>query len=186
MTNGLANLSKDLIPLIEKQVRLLANSNVDCVIVGGVAATLHGSEIPTTDLDVCYARDLMNLERLARALQSVHAHLRNAPSDIPFLLNAETLRRGLNFTFTTDLGSLDLLGEVRGVGYYEDVLPGSLIFELFGFPFAVVDLGKLVVAKRAAGRPKDLLVVAELEAIQERQLQAASKADKENRDEQSS
>jgi hypothetical protein len=128
----------------------------------------------------------MNLERLAGALQSVHAHLRNVPSDITFLLDTETLRRGLNFTFATDLGSLDLLGEVLGVGYYEHVLPGSLVFELFGFPFAVVELGKLVVAKRTAGRPKDLLVVAELEAIQERRLQAASKADKENRDELSS
>lgn len=169
MTNVSTNLNKDLIPLIEKQVRLLAAFNVECVIVGGVACTLHGSEIPTTDLDVCYARDPENLERLAKALQVVHARLRNAPPDIPFILDAETLRRGLNFTFSTDIGSLDLLGEVRGVGYYEDVLPGSLIFELFGFPFAVVEIERLIVAKRTAGRPKDLLMVAELEAIQERQ-----------------
>lgn len=178
MMNGSSNLNKDLIPLIERQVRLLGRFNVDCVIVGGVAATLHGSEIPTTDLDVCYARNPVNLERLANALQSVHAHLRNAPRDIPFLLDAETLRRGLNFTFTTDIGSLDLLGEVRGVGYYEDVLPGSLIFELFGFPFAVVEIGKLVVAKRTAGRPKDLLMLLELEAIQERQPQERSEEGK--------
>jgi len=161
-----------LIPLIEKQVRLLGSSNVDCVIIGGVAATLHGSEIPTSDLDVCYSRDPQNLERLAKALQSVDARLRNAPRDLPFILDAETLRRGLNFTFWTNVGSLDLLGEVKGVGYYEDVLSGSLIFELFGFPFAVVELGRLIAAKRAAGRPKDLLMVVELEAILERQLQA--------------
>jgi len=172
--NSSENLNKELIPLIEKQVRLLGRFHVDCVIVGGVAATLHGSEIPTSDLDVCYARTSANLERLANALQSVHARLRNAPRDIPFILDAETLRRGLNFTFSIDIGSLDLLGEVRGVGYYEDVLPGSLIFELFGFPFAVVEIGRLIVAKRTAGRPKDLLMVAELAAIQERQLQAKS------------
>jgi len=65
---------------------------------------------------VCYARDRENLNRLATSLRSVHATLRGAPKDIPFLLDAETLHRGLNFTFETDIAPLDLLGEVRGVG----------------------------------------------------------------------
>jgi hypothetical protein len=165
MKNGLVNLTEELEPLIEKQIALLGSFQVQSVIVGGVAATLHGSEIPTTDLDVCYARTPSNLERLAAALQSVHANLRNAPPDLPFILDAETLRRGLNFTFTTDIGSLDLLGEVLGVGYYEDVVSGSDLFELFGYPVAVIELGKLIVAKRTAGRPKDLVTATELEAL---------------------
>jgi hypothetical protein len=106
---------------------------------------------------------------LAAALQSVHARLRNAPENLPFILGAETFRRGLNFTFSTDIGSLDLLGEVRGLGYYEDVLPGSLIFELFGYAFPIVNIVKLILAKRTAGRPKDMIVVAELEALLEQQ-----------------
>lgn len=154
-----------MIQLIEKQLTLLGRFNVECVIVGGVAATIHGSSLPTTDVDVCYARNLPNLERLASALHSVHAHLRNAPRDLPFILDAETLRRGLNFTFSTDIGSLDLLGEVRGVGYYEDALSEALIVELFGYPFAVIEIGKLIEAKRTASRPKDMVVVAELEAL---------------------
>jgi hypothetical protein len=77
------------------------------------------------------------------------------------------LERGLNFTFATDSGDLDLLGEIRGVGLYEDVLDGSITAELFGHHFAVIDIGKLIVAKRAAGRPKDLIALPELEAIQE-------------------
>ena len=170
----MSNLTEELIYLIEKQARLLGRFNVECVIVGGVAATLHGSETPTTDLDVCYARNPANYERLANALQAVHARLRNAPADIPFILDAETLRRGLNFTFATDIGSLDLLGEVRGVGYYEDVLAGSLMFELFGYPFAIIEIDKLIVAKRTAGRGKDLIVLTELEAIRERQLRNQS------------
>ena len=167
------NLNEGLASLIERQVQLLGRFDVEAVIVGGVAATLHGSEFPTTDLDVCYARSAENLQRLATALRSVNARLRNAPEGLPFILDAATLKRGLNFTFTTDIGSLDLLGEVRGLGYYGDVLPGSLIFELFGYPFPVVDLSKLIVAKRTAGRAKDMIVVAELEAIQERQLSQA-------------
>jgi hypothetical protein len=163
------SLSEELVSLIERQVRLLGRFEVNAVIVGGVAATPHGSEIPTTDLDVCYSRSLGNLEKLAKALQSVHARLRNAPANLPFILDAETRKRGLNFTFATDVGSLDLLGEVRGLGYYEDVLPGSLMFELFGYRFPVVDLTKLIIAKRTSGRPKDMIAVVELEAILEQQ-----------------
>ena len=154
---------------VEAALRLLGEHRVDCVIVGGIAALIHGSLLLTNDVDVCYARDLENLKRLAGALQSVHARLRNAPKGLPFILDAETLKRGLNFTFTTNIGDLDLLGEVRGVGHYEEVLAGSITVELFDYRFAVIDIGKLVIAKRAAGRPKDLIALPELEAIQEAQ-----------------
>jgi hypothetical protein len=154
---------------IEAPLRLLGEHKVDCVIVGGIAALIHGSLLLTNDVDVCYARDPENLKRLAGALQSVHARLRNAPAGLPFILDAETLKRGLNFTFTTDVGDLDLLGEVRGVGHYDEVFADSITVELFDYRFAVIDIGKLVIAKRAAGRPKDLLALPELEAIQEAQ-----------------
>src|SRR5215470_11167957 len=107
---------------IEKHLLLLAQYAVDFVVVGGVAATLHGSSHITQDLDVCYSREKANLERLANALNSVNARLRGVPDDVPFLLDAETLKRGLNFTFVTALGDLDLLGEVSGVGFYADAL----------------------------------------------------------------
>ena len=155
--------------IIEAPLRLLGEYRVKCVIVGGVAATIHGSMLLTNDLDVCYSRAPANLKQLADALQSVHARLRNAPEGLPFVPDAETLKRGLNFTFTTNIGDLDLLAEVRGVGNYEHVVADSVTVELFGYRFAVMDLGKLIEAKRAAGRPKDLLVLPELEAIQEAQ-----------------
>src|SRR5829696_2108454 len=148
--------------IIEAPLRLLGEYNVHCVIIGGIAATIHGSLLLTNDLDVCYARDSTNQERLAGAFQSVNARLRNAPEGIPFIPDAETLKRGLNFTFSTDIGDLDLLGEVRGVGNYEEVLAGSITVDLFGHRFAVIDIGKLIVAKRAAGRPKDLIALPEL------------------------
>ncbi len=153
------------ISFIERQVKLLGSFEVDAVIVGGVAATLYGSETPTSDLDICYSRSFLNLEKLAEALESVHARLRNAPQNLPFILDAESLKRGLNFTFATDIGSLDLLGEVQGVGDYEEVLAGALIFEVFGYRFPVIELPKLILAKRTAARPKDMITVIELEAI---------------------
>lgn len=155
--------------IIEAPLRLLGEYKVECVIVGGVAAAIHGSLMLTNDLDVCYARHSANLQQLAAALQSVHARLRNAPEGLPFILDAATLKNGLNFTFTTDIGDLDLVGEVRGIGQYEDVFAGSLTVDLFGYRFAVIDIGKLILAKRAAGRPKDLIALPELEAIQEAQ-----------------
>lgn len=154
--------------IIEAPLRLLARYQVEIVIVGGVAATVHGAGLLTNDLDVCYARTPPNLERLANALKSVNARLRGAPDNLPFVLDSETLRHGLNFTFTTDIGNLDLLGEVRGVGGYQEVHAGSLTYDFFGYQFRVMDLGKLIIAKQAAGRPKDLIAIPELEAIQER------------------
>jgi hypothetical protein len=150
---------------VKDQLEFLGRSRIECVIVGGVAAALHGSTIPTTDLDVCYARTTQNLENLATALQSVNARLRNAPLGLPFSLEVETIKHGLNFTFATDVGDLDFLGEVRGIGFYDDVVEGSFTTSLLGYQFKVIALAKLILAKRTAGRGKDLIAVAELEAI---------------------
>src|SRR5437773_933457 len=104
---------------LEPQLTWLGQHGIACVIIGGVAAYAHGSSALTHDLDVCYARDAANLERLAHALKTVRARLRGAPEGLPFLLDAQTLRNGLNFTFQTDIGPIDLLGEVAGVGGYD-------------------------------------------------------------------
>jgi hypothetical protein len=152
-------------------LKLFADFKVDCIVVGGVAAGARGSSQVTFDVDVCYSRDSDNLVRLADALRSVNAALRGAPKDIPFLLDEETLRRGLNFTFDTDIGKIDILGEVQGVGGYQQCAEDSNELELFGIPFRVISLEKLIAAKRSAGRAKDLVVLPELEAILEHRRQ---------------
>lgn len=111
------------------------------------------------------ARDRGNLKRLATALLSVHARLRGAPPDVPFILEAERLRRGLNFTFLADIGPVDILGEVAGVGQYPEVVAQSVPYQLFGSEFKVPNLEKLIAAKRVAGQTKYLFVLPELEAI---------------------
>jgi hypothetical protein len=152
-------------------LKLFADFKVDCVVVGGVAAGARGSSQVTFDVDVCYSRDSDNLPRLSAALRSVNATLRGAPKDIPFLLDEETLRRGLNFTFDTDIGKIDILGEVQGVGGYPQCAEDSNELELFGIPCRVISLEKLIAAKRSAGRAKDLVVLPELEAILEHRRQ---------------
>ena len=152
---------------IAQGLKLLVDFKVDFIVVGGVAVSARGSSYVTFDLDVCYSRDPSNLLRLAQALRSANATLRGAPKGLPFQADAETLQRGLNCTFDTDIGSLDILGEVQGVGGYQECLEGSSKFELFANICRVLSLEKLIAAKRSAGRPKDLLVLPELEAILE-------------------
>lgn len=146
-------------------LRVLHEHGVRFLIVGGAAATAHGSARLTQDLDLVYDRSSENLERVVRALAPHAPYLRGAPPDLPFRFDLETLRRGLNFTLTTRLGDVDLLGEIVGGGGYAALAPHSVSMELFGVPCLVLGLNKLIEVKRAAGRPKDLEVLAELIAI---------------------
>lgn len=148
-------------------LRTLADGGVEFIVIGGLAAVAHGASRATFDVDVVYRRSPENLERTAAALRPIRPYLRGTPPGLPFLWDAETLRRGLNFTLTTSLGDLDLLGEIAGGGRYEDLLPHSERAEVQGVPCQVLGIRKLIAAKRAAGRPKDLEAIAELEAILE-------------------
>jgi len=152
----------------EAALTVLNSNQVDFIVVGGIAATLHGSAQITQDLDLVYARTRSNIERLAKAFKPLAPYLRGAPPGLPFLWDERTIRNGLNFTLTTSLGDIDLLGEVVGGGTYVDLLPHTMLVEGFGLQFHIVTLDKLIVLKRAAGRPKDIAVVAELQQILER------------------
>ncbi len=148
-------------------LQVLARSHVEFVLVGGAAATAHGSARLTEDLDIVYRRTSENVTRLANCLAPYKPYLRGAPRGLPFRWDAATLTRGLNFTLITDVGALDLLGEITGGGGYEDLLPHTIILDLFGTSCRCLDLQRLIEVKRAAGRPRDLEAVAELEALLE-------------------
>ena len=101
---------------------------------------------------------------------SPHApYLRGAPPGLPFRLDLETLRAGLNFTLTTALGPIDLLGEIAGGGSFQKLERDTIVLGLFGIDCRCVDLDTLIRLKRAAGRPKDLETIAELELRREEQ-----------------
>lgn len=145
----------------------LVVAEVEFILVGGVAATIHGSARLTFDVDVVYRRTPENLRRLVDSLAPHQPYLRGAPPGLPFQWDTETLRRGLNFTLTTALGSLDLIGDITGGGGYDDLLPHSREVRVFDLDCRCLGLDKLIEVKRAAGRPKDLDAVAELEALRE-------------------
>lgn len=140
---------------------------MEFILVGGVAATVHGSARLTQDLDVVYRRSPENITRLTAALRDQEPYLRGAPPDLPFDWSARTLERGLNFTLSTKLGDLDLLGELTGGGSYENLVEDSERIEIFRMECLCLNLDRLIQVKRAAGRPKDLEAIAELEAIRE-------------------
>lgn len=145
----------------------LADAGVRFIVVGGMAGIAHGSARVTFDIDLVYARDADNLARLATCLAGFRPALRGAPPGLPFRFDLPTLRAGLNFTLDTTLGPIDLFGEIAGGGTYEDLVPDTIELRVFGRPCRVVTLDALIGLKRAAGRPKDLEAIAELEALRD-------------------
>jgi hypothetical protein len=143
----------------------LNSSGVRFVVIGGLAATLHGSARSTVDLDICYSRAPEELQKLAELLKSIHAYPRGIPTGLPFKLDARTLKSGLNFTFDTDFGPFDMLGEMEGVGTFEDVIGDAPQKRIYGLAISFLSLPKLIKAKTIAGRPKDLAAVEELNAL---------------------
>ena len=152
---------------IRTLLQRLSNAGVDFVILGGVAGIAHGYIRFTPDLDICYNRAPGTLEKLVATLAPLHPTLRGAPPNVPFKWDARTLKAGLNFTLTTDLGSLDLIGEVTGIGQYEAVIAASEVLTLYDQPCRVLTLDALIRSKRAAGRKRDQEHVIELEALKE-------------------
>jgi transcriptional regulator with XRE-family HTH domain len=139
----------------------LDRKQVDFVVIGGVAGLAHGSAYPTYDLDIAYARGRRNLERLAAALRDIGVALRDAPADLPFQIDARTLQAGMNFTFITDYGEFDILGEVDGVRDYEELRAHAEIHGVGGIPVRVASLNHLIGMKRRIDRTHDQLMVEE-------------------------
>ena len=148
-------------------LRALASAGVEFVVVGGAAATTHGAARLTLDLDVVYRRTPDNLERVVECMSGLDPYLRGAPPGLPFRWDIDTLRHGLNFTLDTNAGAIDFLGEIAGGGTYESLLPDSDTISVFGVVCRCLGLDRLIRVKRAAGRPKDLEAIAELEALRD-------------------
>ncbi len=144
----------------------LVEGGVDFVIVGGYAMVVHGSAAITRDLDVCYAADQPNLDRLGTTLIALEAGLSGVAEAVPFVPDGRTLRRTQILTLVTSAGRLDLLRAPDGAPGYAVLAERALRVELEEMTIKVASLEDLIAMKRAAGRPKDLLAVEELEAIQ--------------------
>src|SRR5438552_19205030 len=150
------------------RIGALDDKRVDFVVIGAIAMVLHGSARVTRDLDICYSREPANLRALSAALKPFHPTLRGAPATLPFVLDADTLRSGLNFTLTCTVGEIDLIGEVAGLGGFAIVKRLSEPMTVYDRTIQVLSLDGLERAKRAAGRLKDLADLAEILELRKR------------------
>jgi len=141
---------------------------VKFVVIGGVAATVHGSARVTDDLDVCYDPAPDNTAKLVRLLNNWHARLhlpREPEARLPFVIDQRTFRDAPALTLITDHGRLDLLAHVTGIGEYAACLAASEETEVGSVRLRVLTLAALIKAKRAAGRTRDREHLIELEAL---------------------
>jgi hypothetical protein len=146
----------------------LAHAGVDFVVVGGVAVVVQAAPRFTRDLDICYATDAPNLERLGSLLMSLEARLRGVEDDIPFVPDARTLRRTQILTLTTREGDLDLLVDPPGSPSYSALRRRADVIELAGASVRIASLEDLIEMKRAAGRPQDEIDIESLEIARSR------------------
>lgn len=150
-----------------EMARRFSQAEAKFVIVGGVAIRGHGGNYVTEDLDICYSRTNDNLKKIASVLAPISPRPRNFPEDLPYIFDWTTLQHGTNFTFETSLGDVDLLGEVKGVGGYDDLITQSLLVDFDGYSAYLLSIPALIIAKKAAGRAKDQAGLKVLEALYE-------------------
>jgi hypothetical protein len=149
----------------EEVLKRLTQSGVEFVLIGGFAAITHGVSVLTEDLDVCIRFDKANLDRLVRALDGLHPRHRITPQRIPFVIEESNWNHLKNLYLELDNGVLDCLGEVAGIGKFDEVLCAS---ETIRLPFGdcrILTIDQLIRAKEAVGRPKDLFTVRQLMLI---------------------
>ena len=149
-------------------LKRLTDSGVEFVLIGGMAAVAHGSSLVTKDVDVCAPLAQPNLSNILTALRGINPKLRMRPDRMALPDDPERLQGLNNLYLVTDLGIIDFLTELSGVGTYAEVVPHSRPADLGGFVCRILDLDALISSKRAAGRPKDLRALPELEALYKR------------------
>ena len=116
-------------------------------------------------MDLCYRRTRENLARLANALRRLKPSLRNAPSNLPFQIDEQSLALGCNFTFETPFGDLDLLGYLEPLGDFDAISTNAESMDVGGFNVKIIGLDDLIKIKEYIRRPKDQESLFQLRAI---------------------
>lgn len=150
-------------------LRLLLENKIEFVLIGGMAAVVHGASQVTEDIDICAAIDPKQVEKLRACLRELHPKHRMTSQKLSFIEFPEETGNLKNLYLQTDWGILDVIGTVTGVGNYDAVLKSAVEIELFGSPCRVLGIEGLISAKQALGREKDLATVRELKAIRKLQ-----------------
>jgi hypothetical protein len=146
-------------------LRALTSRGVDFVVIGGLAAVLHGSPRITQDIDICFATDDVNLAALGDVLVGLHASLAGVSEPVPFVPDAAALKNVEVLTLETEAGKLDVRARPAGAPDYAKLRAAAERIDVAGMPVLIAGIPDLLRMKEAAGRPKDLADIAELTAI---------------------
>lgn len=152
-------------PNLNDLLKVFLDLDIDFVIIGGFAAALHGSSMVTRDLDLCLLLTPDNIDKLRKAFRDLNPKLRTTPKKLSFLSHPETNTGFKNLYLETDLGIVDIVSSVTGVGDFTLVAKNAQVIQLFGYKCKIISVEQLIASKKALGRPKDILVVQELEEI---------------------
>jgi hypothetical protein len=154
--------------LLTEILKRLHDAKVEFSLIGGLASRHYGVTLVTEDVDICARFTPENLRRIESAFKDFHPRHRLTANKLPLELTDELCGSLKNIYLTTDLGILDCLSQVAGVGDFDAVLRQS---ELKDFPFGrcyLLKIEALIQAKQAVGRPHDLITVGQLKAIKEK------------------
>ena len=162
----MSNLQQNDEELLER----LRKHEVEFVIIGGLCVAIHGAPLVTKDVDICCRFGPKNLRHLEAAVKNLHPVHRMTPNKLPFELDERLCRELKNLYLRTDLGILDCLGEVSGIGNYDDAL--RLSIPCLSGRFRMLNLDGIIAAKEAAGRRRDIEAVYLLRAIKEKKTKS--------------
>jgi hypothetical protein len=151
-------------------LRVLERHQVDYILIGGLAATLHGSPLRTGDVDICPGAELDNLERLAAALTEMEARIRSAdaPSGLSFTCDAAFLHGVELLNLMTHFGDMDISFYPSGTSGYQDLERTKIQYDLEGLLVPVASLADVIRSKEAADRDKDRQALPTLRTLLER------------------
>lgn len=154
-------MTGDFIDLLER----LAEAGVDFVIVGGFAGIVHGCTYVTQDVDICCDFSPANLLVLQKAVSNLHAVHRMTPGRKRLDLTKESCKQFKNLYLDTDIGQLDCVSFIDGLGDYQKVRRTSELVKVRDTKLRVLSLDALIKAKKAMNRPRDKEALLQLKAI---------------------
>lgn len=146
-------------PLQPREIlKTLDRHKVAYILIGGMAAVLHGSPVFTNDADICPDKSRTNLKRLASALIEMNARIfitDDPEKGLAFDRSTEFFEPMQMVNLVTDLGRLDISFEPSGTKGYQDLRRGAVTFDLEGLKVSVASLADVIRSKEAAARDKD-------------------------------
>ena len=148
-------------------LKVLMDSKIEFVLIGGYASVVYGSTMVTRDLDICALVTPEQIEKLRQCLKDFHPKHRMTPKKLSFLDHPEDTAGTKNIYLETDLGVLDVISQVTGVGEYGRIALKAVEIQIYGKKCKVISLEDLIASKLAMGRDKDKAVVRELKIIKD-------------------